>query len=172
LTSEFIKHILATSATMRACLIGSHMHPETPPGLRYSFKIVAEIGEFLPVEQRSIEKLEFIPITGGPVSGELNGEIIPGGGDWCLTRADEAYQVEARYLIRTTEGDFVDVYNVGVLRHLDGESGGPGTMGYFMSAPRFRTTAPELQWLTRSVFVGRAVSTPESTTIFVFEVLR
>lgn len=148
------------------------MQFDEAPGLRYSFKIVAEIGEFLPLEQRSTEKLEFIPITGGPVSGEIQGNIIPGGGDWCLTRADDAYNVEARYLIQTDQGEILDVYNVGVLRHLDGEAGGPDQMGYFMSSPRFRTTAPRLQWLTRSVFLGRAVSTPENTTIYVFEVLQ
>lgn len=142
-----------------------------PPALRYVFSIVAEVGPYLPVEQRDSELLEFIPITGGSVTGEVSGTVIAGGGDWCRTRADEAYQVEARYLIRTDSGDVIDVVNVGIVRHLDGESGLDRPMGYFQSTPRFRTTARDLQWLTRSVFVGRAVADEHTTSIDVFEVL-
>ena len=142
-----------------------------PPQLRYAFSIVAEVGPYLPLEQRDSELLEFIPITGGTITGDVNGTIIPGGGDWCRTRADEAYQVEARYLIRTDAGDIIDVVNVGVVRHLEGASGMDRPMGYFQSTPTFRTTAADLQWLTRSVFVGRAVSDEHATSIDVFEVL-
>ncbi|WP_052056770.1 DUF3237 family protein [Rhodococcoides fascians] len=145
------------------------MDAPTAPELRFTFRIVADTGPYLPLEQRATELLEFIPITGGTVEGDVSGTIIPGGGDWCLTRADDAYQVEARYLIRTDQDDIVDVVNLGIVRHLPGESG--EEMGYFQSTPRFRTTSPRLQWLTRSVFVGRATSHATGTTIDVFEVL-
>ncbi|MGB4778859.1 DUF3237 family protein [Microbacterium sp.] len=147
------------------------MRLEDPPQLRFAFRIVAEVGDYLPVQQRDAELLEFIPITGGPVTGDIAGAIIPGGGDWCLTRSDDAYQVEARYLIRTDQGEIVDVVNVGILRHLEGGTGPSSQMGYFQSTPRFRTTSPRLQWLTRSVFIGRAHVNTDNTTIDVFEVL-
>lgn len=147
------------------------MTSTTPPELRYAFRITALVGSYLPVEQRGPELLEFIPITGGTVEGEVTGEIIPGGGDWCLTRADDAYRVEARYLFRTVEGHIVDVVNVGVVRHLSSDETGSADMGYFLTSPVFRTTAESLQWLTRSVFVGRAVARHDATTIDVFEVL-
>lgn len=142
-----------------------------PPELRFAFTISAEIGPSLPLQRRDDELLEFIPITGGSVRGDVNGTIIPGGGDWCLERSDEAFDVEARYLIRTDDDEIVDVVNVGVVRHLPGQSGAQAPMGYFQSTPRFRTTAPHLQWLTRSVFVGRAVAAENVTTVDVFEVL-
>lgn len=142
-----------------------------PPELRYAFSIIAEVGPHLSLEQRDSELLAFIPITGGSITGDVHGTVIPGGGDWCRTRADEAHQVEARYLIRTDTGDIIDVVNVGVVRHLPGASGMNRPMGYFQSTPRFRTSAPDLQWLTRSVFVGRAVSDENATSIDVFEVL-
>lgn len=141
------------------------------PALRYAFSIRAEVDPHLPIVQRDAESLEFIPITGGPVRGELAGEIVPGGGDWCLARADGAYNVEARYGIRTDSGAYVDVVNVGVLRHLPGETGGSQDMGYFMTTPTFRTTAPGLQWLTLSAFVGQARTEGTATTIDVYEVL-
>lgn len=147
------------------------MSRDAPPELRFSFRIVAEVGEYLPLEQRDAELLEYIPIVGGPVTGEVAGSIVPGGADWCLSRADEAYQVEARYLIRTELDEIIDVVNVGILRHLPDGTGDAREMGYFLCTPRFRTTAPRLQWLTRSVFVGRAHVNEGDTTIDVFEVL-
>lgn len=140
------------------------------PGLRFAFRIVANVAPPLPLERSGADLLEFIPITGGPVTGEVAGEIIPGGGDWCLTRADESYHVEARYLIRTDDGAVIDVVNVGVLRHLAGDAGSPDRMGYFLTTPRFRTTSDELQWLTRSVFVGQATVHETDTTIDIYEV--
>ncbi|WP_022879187.1 DUF3237 domain-containing protein [Microbacterium sp. B19] len=137
------------------------------PSLRPCFTVVARVDPGIPLEKRGDDVLEFIPITGGPVTGDVEGEIIPGGGDWCLARADGSYDVEARYLIRTTDGDVIDVVNVGVVRP-------PATDGageYFLTTPRFRTVAPHLQWLTRSMFVGRAYAHAGDTTIDVYEVL-
>lgn len=136
------------------------------PSLRPCLTIAARVDPGIPIEKRGDDTLEFIPITGGPVTGDIEGEIIPGGGDWCLARADGSYDVEARYLIRTSDGDVIDVVNVGVVRppHGEGEE-------YFLTTPRFRTVAPALQWLTRSMFVGRAYARSDSTVIDVYEVL-
>ncbi|SIR81071.1 DUF3237 family protein [Microbacterium sp. RURRCA19A] len=136
------------------------------PSLRPCFTITARVDPGIPVERRGDDVLEFIPITGGPVSGDIEGEIIPGGGDWCLVRADGSYDVEARYLIRTADGDVIDVVNVGVVRPPEGDRA-----EYFLTTPRFRTVAPALQWLTRSMFVGRAHAHADSTAIDVYEVL-
>ena len=144
------------------------------PNLRYAFTIIAEVPDetdFILLEQRAGDRLFFIPITGGQVEGEITGEIISGGGDWCTFREDGSYDVEARYLFRTSEGEVVDVVNVGVLRRLDHEPADSSELGYFMTTPTFRTASSNLEWLTRSAFVGRAVSAPGSTTIHVFEVL-
>lgn len=143
----------------------------TPPQLRHVMTIVAEVAPPEVLERRGDATLEFIPITGGSVTGELTGTVVPGGGDWCLVRGDGVFRVEARYLVRTDAGEVVDVHNVGYLRHVDGESGDWTAMRYFQSTPVFRTAAPGLQHLTRTVYVGRARSTPDATTVDVFEVL-
>ena len=141
------------------------------PSLRFSFRIVARVDAGIPVERRGGDTLEFIPITGGPVSGEIDGDIVPGGGDWCLVRADGTFDVEARYLIRTTGGDVIDVFNVGVVRESTGRDDAHSADVYFLTAPRFRTVSPDLAWLTRSVFVGRAYAHEHDTTIDIYEVL-
>ena len=45
--------------------IGRAMSPSAAPELRFVFRIVAEVGSYLPLQQRDAELLEFIPITGG-----------------------------------------------------------------------------------------------------------
>jgi hypothetical protein len=144
---------------------------QTPPDLRHVSTIVAEVAPPEALEHRGDATLEFIPITGGTVTGELSGTVLPGGGDWCLVRSDGVFRVEARYLIRTDAGDLVDVHNVGYLRHVAGETGDWTAMRYFQSTPVFRTAAPRLQHLTSTVYVGRARSGPAATTVEVFEVL-
>lgn len=136
------------------------------PSLRPCFTVVARVDPAIPLEKRGDDTLTFIPITGGPVSGDIEGEIVPGGGDWCLERADGSYDVEARYLIRTTSGDVIDVVNVGVVRPSEADK-----EEYFLTTPRFRTVAPSLHWLTRSMFVGKAYAHAGDTTIDIFEVL-
>lgn len=143
----------------------------TPPDLRHVFTIVAEVAPPEALEHRGDATLEYIPITGGQVTGTLTGTVVPGGGDWCLVRSDGVFRVEARYLIRTDAGDLVDVHNVGYLRHVEGETGDWTSMRYFQTTPVFRTASTRLQHLTNTVFVGRAHAGPDATTVDVFEVL-
>lgn len=143
----------------------------TPPAFRYSFTIKAETSPPVLISSRTAEQLEYIPITGGQVSGEITGQVTAGGGDWCLQRADDVFQVEARYGFASDSGDYVDVLNTGLLRHLDGESGEGTEMRYFVTSPVFRTTSPGLQWLTRSMFIGQATLLEDNTTIDFYEVL-
>jgi hypothetical protein len=143
----------------------------TPPDMRHAFTIVAEVTAPEVLERHGDASLEYIPITGGHVTGTLTGAVVPGGGDWCLVRSDGVFRVEARYLIRTDAGELVDVHNVGYLRHVAGETGDWAAMRYFQSTPVFRTVSPRLQHLTNTVFVGRGRTGPAATTVDVFEVL-
>jgi hypothetical protein len=57
---------------------------DAAPVLRYSFRVTALVGPGTPLEHRGDETLEFIPITGRPVTGDIEGELVPGG-DYFLT---------------------------------------------------------------------------------------
>lgn len=141
------------------------------PGLQYRFSIVAEVDPSIPLDTTDRGELGFIPITGGPVTGDVEGEVVSGGGDWCLNKSPGTYRVEARYGIRTTSGAYVDVHNTGILLRPDEGAEGTRSAEYFMTTPVFRTTDPAFAWLTQSVFVGQAVASGEATRIDVFEVL-
>src|ERR1700741_1200955 len=56
----------------------------------------------------------FIPLTGGRVSGQVEGEIIPGGADWQTIHEDGNLQIEAHYAFRTSSGAVVEVLSSGV----------------------------------------------------------
>jgi len=142
------------------------------PGLSFRFRIVAEVIPFLPIDETAAGELGFIPITGGTVTGDLTGTVVAGGGDWCLIKSPGTYRVEARYGIRTAEGAYIDVVNVGILTRPDEGAVTPGRPGeYFLTTPAFRTVDPALAWLTQSVFVGHAKAGDGATTIDVFEVV-
>ena len=142
------------------------------PALRYRFRIVAEVAPDIPIDAAGGGELDFIPITGGRVTGDVRGEIISGGGDWCLLKAPGSYRVEARYGVRTESGSYLDVYNVGILTRPDEGADTPGrTHEYFVTTPVFRTTDPALAWLTRSVFIGHASAGDGATSLDIYEVM-
>jgi hypothetical protein len=120
----------------------------------------------------------FIPLTGGRVSGAVEGEIIPGGADWQTVHDDGALQIEARYAIRTTTGAVVEVQSNGVRtgppevleRLMRGERVDPGDY-YFRTFVRLRTGAPELAHLNNRLAVARGERRKGGVRLEVFEVL-
>ena len=68
-----------------------------------------------------------IPITGGTFAGaKIHGDVLPGGEDWQLTRPDGDTELNARYLLKTSDGFVIQVTNQ-VLSHSPskGENGTP-----------------------------------------------
>lgn len=52
-----------------------------------------------------------IPITGGTVTGEVEGVVVPGGGDFQIIGT--TYNLDARYTLETNDGEFILVRNCG-----------------------------------------------------------
>ena len=80
-------------------------------------------------------------------------------------------------MIWTDEGILIDVRNRG-LRHaapeimrklLAGERVDPALV-YFRTTPTFETTAPQLQVLTRSIFVGSGERYPDEVVLWFWKV--
>jgi hypothetical protein len=78
-----------------------------------------------------------IPITGGTVSGRLEGVIEPGGADWSLQRDDGTATVSATYPVRTGDGTVLTITNQGTVTARDGVPLGLTTI---------RIEAPEGPW--------------------------
>ena len=131
-----------------------------------------ELGE-VPRGRRRI-----IPILGGTFEGpKLRGKVVPGGADWQIVRADGLAELDTRYLLQTDAGSLIYIQNAGI-RHappdvtkklLAGQPVDPSQV-YFKTVPIFETSAPELQWLTRSIFVGTGERRPTEVVIRVWRV--
>ncbi|HEV7595845.1 MAG TPA: DUF3237 domain-containing protein [Gemmatimonadaceae bacterium] len=102
------------------------------------------------------------PITGGTFEGpRLRGKVLPGGGDWTLSRADGVLELDLRITLETDDGALINMSSFG-LRHgppeilaalARGESVDP-SMYYFRTAPRFETSAPSCAFLNRLIAIA------------------
>ncbi len=110
-----------------------------------------------PIGERRIAK-----VTGGTFTGpEMNGKILPGGGDWLLLRSDGSLQLDVRVTLETDDGALIFMTYRGfrhgpaeVMARLNkGEDVDPSEY-YFRVAPFFETGAEKYDWLNRIVAVG------------------
>jgi hypothetical protein len=148
------------------------------PKLTFVFELRATVAAPTELGQVANGRRRIIDITGGVVEGPgFKGKVRPGGADWQIVRADGFTELDTRYTIETDQGQLVYVQNPGV-RHappdvmkklLAGETVDPALV-YFRTQPRFETSAPELQWLTRSLFVGLGERYPSEVVIRFFRV--
>jgi len=151
----------------------------TAPGLRFAFAIKAKVGPIQDLGTTARGHRRIIDILGGEVLGpRLEGEILPGGADWQIVRADGTIEVVARYTLRSKAGATIYVQNEG-LRVASPEVLARMSKGelvrhdsyHFRTAPRFETSEASLKWLERATFVGVAARTPDRVVIGYHEVL-
>jgi hypothetical protein len=151
----------------------------TSPGLKFAFAVKVVVGPIQDLGQTARGHRRIIDILGGEVSGpRLAGEILPGGADWQIVRADGTIEVVARYTIRSSSGSLVYVQNEGlrvaspeILARMSKGERVPVGSYHFRTAPRFETADPSLKWLERATFVGVAARTPDRVAIGFHEVL-
>ena len=143
------------------------------PKLTFAFEVRATVAAPLEVGNVAQGRRRIVAITGGTFEGpNLRGKVMPGGADWQIIRADGFTELDTRYTLETDKGQIVYVQNPG-MRHappdvmkrlLAGESVDPNTV-YFRTVPKFETASPDLQWLTRAVFVGMGERYPNDVRI-------
>jgi hypothetical protein len=82
-----------------------------------------------------------IPITGGSVSGRLEGKVRAGGADYQLL--DQGFVLDARYTLETNDGEIVLVRNCGpasgLLPTFETRSDGPYD---WLNTGRWRSSSP------------------------------
>ena len=130
-----------------------------------------EFGQVAPGRRR------VIPILGGTFEGPaVRGSVVPGGADWQIIRDDGLARLDARYTLQTDRGALVYIQNAG-MRHapphitaklLADQPVDPSTV-YFRTVPTFETSAPELQWLTRAIFIGVGERRPDEVIVHVWK---
>jgi hypothetical protein len=118
-------------------------------------------------------------VKGGHFAGpRLKGEVLPGGGDWTLGRADGSSRLDVRITLRTDDGALIYAHYHGVLygppdvmrRLRQGEPVDPGEY-YFRTVPLFETAAAKYAWLNGVVAVGIGRRTPTGVSYTVYGLL-
>ncbi|WP_458232694.1 DUF3237 domain-containing protein [Roseateles sp. P5_E8] len=124
-----------------------------PPSLLPMTRVICHVGAVVTLGQAKYGERRYVPLTGGTVSGaELSGEVVEGGVDWQVHRADGVLDIAAHYVIRSTDGALIEVQSDG-MRHASPEvmaalargEALPREAYYFRTVMRFQTGAPA--WL-------------------------
>ena len=122
---------------------------DAAPGLEFAFEEIVTLGPIVKVGPTARGGRTIIPITGGSFSGpKIRGEVMPGGWDWQLLRADGCTELEADYMLRTHDGTVINVLNKGVAC-----PPGPGVTPLRTMAV-FEAPTGKHDWLSKSAFVG------------------
>lgn len=134
------------------------------PVLSHVFDIRAEIGEAINGGTNPHGVRVTIPITGGTVTGRINGTIIPGGADYQMVNPDQhRSELKAIYTIMTNDSVAIHVCNEGINRFASEDS-------YFMTSPKFECDKDsQYDWLNNRVFICRPVGfEPSAITLRVW----
>ena len=103
---------------------------------------------------------------GGWVKGlRISGKFVAPGGDWITITPAGVARLDARILIETDDGAFIDMrYNGIVVSSKEvgealkrGEVVTDKTWPYFVIAPTFRTSSEKYDWLNKVQAVGKMV---------------
>jgi hypothetical protein len=164
-----------TKVIVLVVLAAAALQAQAPssPRLTFAFEVRVKVGPPAEVGQVVGGRRRIVQILSGTFEGPgIRGKVVPGGADWQMIQADGFSQLDTRYTLETDKGQIVYVQNKGV-RHappevmkklLAGEIVNPSLV-YFRTVPTFETSAPDLQWLVRSVFVGTGERYPDDVVI-------
>jgi hypothetical protein len=134
------------------------------PQFEFLMRIAADVGGIQTMGGGPLGERRVVAIIGGRFDGpQLRGEIVPGGADWQIVRADGVLDIDARYAMRAASGALISVVSQGyrhgppeVLAALGRGEDVPKEQYFFRTVMRFETGAPELAWLNRTIAVASA----------------
>jgi hypothetical protein len=146
------------------------------PDLSHVFTAHVDVGAPLELGPIAQGRRRIVPILGGSVDGpRLTAEILPGGADWQVIRADATAEVVARYTLRATDGTLISVVNKGLRRGppdvlarlAAGEAVDP-SLYYFRTSPVFEVAPGPHGWLADNIFVATGARHEIQVVITVF----
>lgn len=148
------------------------------PRLTLALELHVKLGPAMEFGEVGRGRRRIIPIVGGTFAGSgIKGRVLSGGADWQVVRPDGVSELDTRYALQADAGQLIYIQNGGI-RHAPpdiaaklaaGQDVDPALV-YFRTVPVFETAAPDLQWLTRSIFVGTGERHPSDVVMRVWRV--
>jgi len=127
------------------------------PKLEFAFEERVTIDQAVEVGDTAYGHRQYIPITGGTVTGPLlKGQVVPGGWDFQLTHAaSDCTQLSADYFLKAEDGTLIHVLNEGMFC--------PGAPRPIFR-PRLEAPKGPHAWMTQATFVATLEVEPASGT--------
>jgi hypothetical protein len=130
------------------------------------FDMVADLNERLDFGVGPTGRRVLNGVRRGSFSGpRLQGEVLPGGGDWALFRRDHVMVVDARVTLRTDDGALISMAYSGravfpphlttKLADIETRHEIDPSQYYFRTTPLFETGAEEYAWLNDVVAIAK-----------------
>jgi hypothetical protein len=154
-------------------------HAQKAPALDFFCELKVKLDPALIVGETPHGTRRIIPIIGGTVEGpKIKGEILNGGADWQILRADGVTELEAHYQFRTDDGTLIYVKNTGIraatpeiaARLARGEKVDANEY-YFRAMPKFDAPKGKYDWVNNSLFVCTGERLPDYVLIRVWKVM-
>ena len=144
-------------------------YPSTAPpavGEEPVLELYVTLSDKVEIGQSDDGERFIVPITGGFFVGQgIKGEVLSGGADWQVVRADGVKTITALYSIKTDDGQVIVVDNRGITFSDDDVS-------YKRTIPKFHAPQGKYDWLNKSLFVGTitSIQKPRAVIIRVYKV--
>jgi len=152
--SLFIAALLAlTSATAQQPAgpgtLGATPPAEALPRVEFVFEARVTLSPATVVGETGVGHRQYIPITGGTVSGpKFKGQVIPGGWDYQLRTGGGCGSISADYFWKADDGTVIHILNQG----LTCPGGVAGDRNYLQ--PKFEAPKGPHEWMTSATFVA------------------
>lgn len=137
---------------------------QVAPRFEFLMSLAVDVGEIVSMGQAPIGERRVVSITGGTFEGSgMRGEVLSGGNDWQILRADGVLDIDASYVLKEQGGGLVRVISQGyrygppevMAAMARGEDLDPSSY-FFRAILRFETGAPYLESLNRTIAVATA----------------
>lgn len=107
------------------------------------------------------KRSEIWPIIGGRFHGpKIRGVVVPGGGDYPVTRPDGIEVIDALYRLKTDDGVSIIIHNRGLMYPEKA-----ATWPKFRLVPEFTVPVGDYDWLNKSIFLSTLLEVPPSMAL-------
>lgn len=149
--------MVSSAGSLGTAQAATNPGPAAPP-LRFVFEELVDLADPEPAGPGPRGAGNRIGLTGGSFAGpQLRGEVVPGGADWQLVRADGCTEIVADYFLRTDDATLIHVRNVGLACDRAGKQG-----PYLRATPVFTSPTGKYDWLNKAVFTSVITPLPDS----------
>lgn len=139
---------------------------QPPPDHEFAFQIRIDLGAPTRFEPTTpMGGRVYVPVIGGTVAGPLlQGRLMPqSGGNWPRGRADGVAEINAHYMLETSDGTPIYVHDLGYTNSGD-------QAALFVCTPVFDVPVGPHDWLASTVIVGIGQRHPGHAIISCFTI--